>query len=132
VRKKCHVLFEWPLTGSWLTNKKTRRYFIFSRVVINHCAIIIYKRIEYNEWGSTARNLIARQLIGRHFWQEINCSTQNFSTARIELSQAQPDSSSWHFFLVQHINWKSQSFTYRDGQFFYQPNLPNLPFPNLT
>ncbi len=35
------------------------------------------------EWGSTAWNLIARQSIGGHFWQEINCSTQNLSTARI-------------------------------------------------
>jgi hypothetical protein len=26
------------------------------------------------EWGWTARNLIARQSTGRHFWQEINCS----------------------------------------------------------
>jgi hypothetical protein len=46
------------------------------------------------EWVSTARNLIARQSIGQHFWQEINCSTQNFSNARIELSRAQPDSTS--------------------------------------
>jgi hypothetical protein len=28
----------------------------------------------HNEWGRTARNLIARQSIGQHFWQEINCS----------------------------------------------------------
>jgi hypothetical protein len=34
-----------------------------------------------NEWGSTARNLIAQQSFARHFWQEINCSTQNLSTA---------------------------------------------------
>jgi hypothetical protein len=47
------------------------------------------------EWGSTAQNLIARQSIGQHFWQEINCSTQNFSTAQIKLSRAQPDSTSW-------------------------------------
>ncbi len=33
------------------------------------------------EWVSTAQNLIARQSIGQHFWQEINCSTQNLSTA---------------------------------------------------
>ena len=39
------------------------------------------------EWVSTARNLIARQSIGQHFWQEINCSTQNFSTAQIELTK---------------------------------------------
>ncbi len=58
----------------------------------------------YNEWGSTARNLIARQSFARHFWQEINCSTQNLSTAR-----------SGYFFLVQHINRKSQFFTYRNG-----------------
>ena len=37
------------------------------------------------EWGWTARNLIARQSIVRHFWQEINCSSQNLSTARIQL-----------------------------------------------
>ncbi len=36
------------------------------------------------EWGSTARNSIARQPFARHFWQEINCSTQNLSTARIQ------------------------------------------------
>ncbi len=74
---------------------------------------------DFFEWGWTARNLIALQSIGRHFWQEINCSAQNLSTARIQLILAQPDSSSWqksdncstvstswHFFLVQHINWK--------------------------
>jgi hypothetical protein len=37
-------------------------------------------------WVSTAQNLIARQSIGQHFWQEINCSTQNFPTAQIELT----------------------------------------------
>jgi hypothetical protein len=76
------------------------------------------------EWGSTARNLIAQQSIGWHFWQEINCKTQNLSTAQIHLILAQLDSkswqksdkwttlsSSWHFFLVQHINWKSQFLT---------------------
>ncbi len=63
------------------------------------------------ERGWTARNLIARQSIGRHFWQEINCSTQNLSTDRIQLILAQLDLSSWHFFLVRHINWKSQFFT---------------------
>ncbi len=51
----------------------------------------------FEEWGWNAQNLIARQSIGRHFWQEINCSTQNLSTARIQLILAQPDSSSWHF-----------------------------------
>ncbi len=44
------------------------------------------------EWGWTARNLNARQSIGRHFWQEINCSTQILPTARIQLILAQPDS----------------------------------------
>jgi len=43
------------------------------------------------EWVSTAQNLIAQQSIGQHFWQEINCWTQKFTTAQIELSQAQPD-----------------------------------------
>ncbi len=43
------------------------------------------------EWGSTARNSIARQSIGQHFWQEINCSTQNLSTAQIELIPAKLD-----------------------------------------
>ncbi len=47
------------------------------------------------EWGWTARNSIARQSIGRYFWQEINCSTQNLSNARIQLILAQLDSSSW-------------------------------------
>jgi mannitol/fructose-specific phosphotransferase system IIA component (Ntr-type) len=46
---------------------------------------------DFEEWGSTAQNLIAQQSTGPHFWQEINCSTRNFSTARITLSQAQPD-----------------------------------------
>ena len=77
--------------------------------------------IKQNEWGWAARNLIAQQSIGWHFWQEINCKTQNLSTAEIHLILAQLDSkslqksdkwttlsSSWHFFLVQHINWKSQ------------------------
>jgi hypothetical protein len=60
---------------------------------------IFTKRID--QWGWTARNSIAQQSTGQHFWQEINCLTQNLSTARIELSRAQPDSSSWHFFLVK-------------------------------
>ncbi len=55
------------------------------------------KRKESNEWVSTARNLITWQSIGRHFWQEINCSTQNLSTARIQLILAQPDLSSSGF-----------------------------------
>jgi hypothetical protein len=38
----------------------------------------------FDEWGWTAQNLIAQQLFARHFWQEINCSTQNLSTARIQ------------------------------------------------
>ncbi len=91
-----------------------------------------------SEWGWTAQNSIARQSFARRFWQQINCSTQNLSTARIQLILAKPDSSkwqkmcqllntvkcvncstlssSWHFFLVWHINWKSQFFTYRNGQ----------------
>ncbi len=40
--------------------------------------------MSFVEWGSTARNLIAQQSIGQHFWQEINCATQNLSTARIK------------------------------------------------
>ncbi len=77
--------------------------------------------IYLSEWGWTARNSIARQSFARHFWQQINCSTQNISTARIQFILAKPDSSkwlssSWHFFLVWHINWKSQFFTYRNGQ----------------
>ncbi len=58
--------------------------------------LIIQQRvitIKY-ERGSTARNLIARQSFARHFWQEINCSTQNLLTARIQFIM----SSSWHFF----------------------------------
>ncbi len=47
------------------------------------------------EWGWTARNSIARQSFARHFWQQINCSTQNLSTARIQLILAKPDSSKW-------------------------------------
>ncbi len=47
------------------------------------------------EWGLTAWNSIAQQLIGWHFWQEINCSTQNLSTARIQLILAQP-----YFFVI--------------------------------
>jgi len=43
-----------------------------------------------NEWRWTAQNLIARQSIGRHFWQEINCLTQNLSTALIQLILAKP------------------------------------------
>ena len=72
------------------------------------------------EWGWTARNSIARQSFARHFWQQMNCSAQNLSTAQIQLILAQLDSSrwqksdkwfslssSWRFFLVSHINWKS-------------------------
>ncbi len=47
------------------------------------------------EWGWTAQNSIARQSFARHFWQEINCSTQNLSTARIQLILAKLDSSKW-------------------------------------
>ncbi len=47
------------------------------------------------ERGWTARNLIARQSFARHFWQQINCSTQNLSTAQIQLILAKPDSSKW-------------------------------------
>ena len=50
---------------------------------------------QWNEWGWTAWNLIARQSFARHFWQEINCSTQNLSTARIQLILAKLDSSKW-------------------------------------
>ncbi len=77
----------------------------------------------FREWGWTAQNLIARQSFARHFWQEINWSTQNLSTARIQLILAHLDSSSWQkkwpsswHFLVRHINWKNQFFTYRNGQ----------------
>jgi hypothetical protein len=37
-------------------------------------------------WLLNNRDL--RQSIGQHFWQEINCSTHNYSTAQIKLSQA--------------------------------------------
>ena len=53
-----------------------------------------YPVISY-EWGWTAQNLIARQSFAWHFWQQINCSTQNLSTARIQLILAKPDSSKW-------------------------------------
>ncbi len=53
-------------------------------------------RLHYwNEWGSTARNLIARQSFAQNFWQEINCSKQNISTARIQWILAKLDSSKW-------------------------------------
>ncbi len=47
------------------------------------------------EWWWTAQNSIARQSFARHFWQQINCSTQNLSTAQIQLILAQLDSSRW-------------------------------------
>jgi hypothetical protein len=47
------------------------------------------------EWGWTAQNSIAQQSFARHFWQQINCWTQNVSTARIQLILAQLDLSSW-------------------------------------
>jgi hypothetical protein len=50
---------------------------------------------EFQEWGWTAQNSIARQSFARHFWQEINCSTQNLSTAWIQLILSQPDLSRW-------------------------------------
>ncbi len=85
------------------------------------------------EWVSTAQNSIARQSIGQHFWQEINSSTQNFSTAWIKLNRAQPDLTSWkkvttgrHFFLVQHINWKTQFLTYRE---FFAILVHELTYP---
>ena len=63
----------------------------------------IHYAFEYNtfsmtemiEWGWTAQNLIARQSFAQHFWQQINRSTQNLSTAQIQLILAQLDSSSW-------------------------------------
>ncbi len=70
----------------------------------NQCQILslyFYFKKNYNkfvivkEWGWTARNSIARQSFARHFWQEINCSTQNLSTARIQLILAKLDSSKW-------------------------------------
>ncbi len=75
------------------------------------------------EWVSTAQNLIARQSIGQHFWQEINWLTQNFSTARIKLNWAQPDWTSWqksemvNNFICCTCSW---------------PNLPYLTLPYLT
>ncbi len=53
------------------------------------------RRMDQFEWGWTARNAIARQSVARHFWQQINCSTQILSTARIQLILAKPDSSKW-------------------------------------
>ncbi len=47
------------------------------------------------EWGWTARIAIARHAFARHFWQQINCSTQILSFARIQLILAKPDSSKW-------------------------------------
>ncbi len=64
------------------------------------------------EWGWTARIAIARHAIARHFWQEINCS----SLARINWIRAVDKKSViWHF-LMRHINWKSQFFSYRNGK----------------
>ena len=42
--------------------------------------VIKNKPSKGREWVSTAQNLIARQSIGRHFWQEINCSKFECST----------------------------------------------------
>jgi hypothetical protein len=64
-------------------------------VKISECHIQTLLEWRLFEWGWTARNLIAQQSIGQHFWQEINCSTQNLSTARIQLILAKPDSSKW-------------------------------------
>jgi hypothetical protein len=65
VKKNCHLLTKQNGHTIWMKSKGS------------------VKKID---WGSTARNLIARQSFARHFWQEINCSTQNLSTARIRLS----------------------------------------------
>jgi hypothetical protein len=54
-----------------------------------------FARHDLIEWGWTARNAIARQSFARHFWQQINCSTQILTTARIQLILAKPDSSKW-------------------------------------
>ncbi len=51
--------------------------------------------IDVKEWGWTARIAIARHAFARHFWQQINCSTQILSFARIQLILAKPDSSKW-------------------------------------
>ena len=57
---------------------------------------ILYKFVmRLVEWGWTARNAIARQSFARHFWQQINCSTQILTTAQIQLILAKPDSSKW-------------------------------------
>ena len=91
--------------------------------------------VPFNEWVSTARNLIARQSIGQHFLQEINCSTQNLSTAWIQLILAQPDSSSWHFFLVRKVNFLPiemvNNFICRTCSWPKLPYLPNS-YPKLT
>jgi hypothetical protein len=57
--------------------------------------ILPWECVPQHEWGWTARNAIARQSFARHFWQQINCSTQILSTARIQLILAKPDSSKW-------------------------------------
>ncbi len=64
------------------------KFFLYENVLLKD-----QSHAGFSEWGWTARNSIARQSFARHFWQEINCSTQNLSTARIQLILAKPDSS---------------------------------------
>jgi hypothetical protein len=83
-----------------------------------------------NEWGWTAQNSIARQSIGRHFWQEINCLTRNFSTAWIQLNRAELDSSRWQKYckvLESRFKLLSTIFSYK---LFYR-NCSNFPLSTL-
>ncbi len=85
------------------TRRQELSVYQFEELLQNKCFIewkLFY--ISYLEWGWTAGIVIARHMIGQDFLAI---------------------SSSFYFFLVQHINWKSQNFTYRDGQYFYLPYL---------
>ena len=73
------------------------------------------------EWGWTARIAIARHAFARHFWQQINCSTQILSFARIQLILAKPDSSKWQkkWQLLDTKKFKSFFPRFMDLRIFY-------------
>jgi hypothetical protein len=75
---------------NYIMQKRPRRYWTMLG------SNIIFISLQSNsEWGWTARNSIARQSFAGHFWQQINCSTRNWSTARIQLILAQLDLNKW-------------------------------------
>ncbi len=74
-----HLHFTSPTPRRWRVLKflftfKLRLERLFITCCFSNLLLWKFIPISFTEWGSTARNLIARQSFARHFWQEINCS----------------------------------------------------------